>query len=117
MHILRKYYNLCTEILKDEFSFVPTMKITNTKSYNGQINQTDGKITFIQLSQYSLGSGFAWEDEDIEEAIRVVCHELAHIKYWNHNASHRCLTNIYTRKVINTIGLKNSPYYNNQEGQ
>ena len=120
MNILRKYYKICAEILKEELPLVPPMKLTNAKSYRGQITKTiktfDDKtesyeIT-IQLSKFNLyASDFCIRDEDIEQIIKTICHEFAHLTQWNHSWEHDYLIQKYMRRVVNKIGLESSIYY------
>lgn len=111
MHILREYYNLCAEILKEDLTLVPPMFISNAKTYNGQIEMIGNRIDCIKLSKYNLGSGFALEDEDVEQIVETICHEFAHITIWNHSIEHSNLTRKYIKKVVNKIELKSSIYY------
>lgn len=111
MHILREYYNLCAEILKEDLVLVPPMFISNAKTYNGQIEKTGDTIDCIKLSKYNLGSGFAFEDEDVEQMVETICHEFAHMIEWNHSPKHSNLTRKYIKKVVNKIELKSSIYY------
>jgi len=93
---LRGYYNLLADILK--LPYVPELIITEVEAYIGKSYRTNRVIKQIELSAYHLWSGnYATRarKEVTEELIETICHEFAHIKYFEHGKAHTDLTQNY----------------------
>ena len=92
MNKIEKLYNEVIEILeiKDEIKFevanldfYKALGICYTTEFKGM------KKSVIKISP----------DCPESELLDTICHEIAHIKYINHNKSHRNLTKEYFKKV------------------
>lgn len=90
MNMLTAYYIISTDILKEHLPTIPELKLTNAKGYYGKIHRENGKVKYIALSKYNLDCGRIdwWEDEDIDDLINTICHELAHMLFWDHSTEH-----------------------------
>jgi hypothetical protein len=80
--MLTAYYYTCVDILKDHLPTIPELKLTNAKGYDGKIKYENGEYT-VYLSKFNLFvSDFHINQEDINEIVDTICHEFAHMFFW-----------------------------------
>lgn len=68
MNILTAYYRISAYYLKDHLPCIPTLKLTNAKSY--------------------------------------LCHEFAHMLFWEHGDNHTEVTELFKTVVINKLQMR-----------
>lgn len=90
MNILTAYYYISAHYLKEYLPCIPELKLTDAKTYYGKIYIRDNEYKTIALSKWNLDCGPAkwWDNEDFEELIDTICHEFAHMYYWEHGENH-----------------------------
>ncbi len=93
MNVLKTYYYISAQYLKECLPYIPELKITNAKTYYGKIYVSNGKY-IIALSKWNLDCGRIewWDNEDFDLLIETICHEFAHMFFWNHGEDHSRLT-------------------------
>lgn len=106
-NLLDDYYYTIANILKDYVPTIPELKITNAKTYMGKINFIDGEFKTISLSKWNLYvSDWLIDQEDIAEIIDTICHEFAHMYYWEHSKDHEEATETMKRVVNSELKLR-----------
>ena len=113
--LMKDVYEMCGKILKEEgeIDFLPELKLTYAKGYYGKITVgqhiPSKKIIsiVIKLSRYNLDCGKLWKKEDINRLILTICHELAHMIYFDHGKDHSRLTRKYVDIVLRKTAYKN----------
>jgi hypothetical protein len=107
-NVLKFYYDYCYEVLKNclGIKYKPELKLTYAKGYDGQIKRVKYKhnneyvYVSISLSRFNLYvSDWLIEECDIMDIIDTICHELAHIRVWEHGDAHNELTDRYKAYV------------------
>ena len=108
MSILTAYYYIAADILKEYLPSIPEFKLSNAKGYYGQIEYKGNDEFLIRLSKWNLDCGpiHWWDEEDIHELVETICHEFAHIIYWEHGKEHTELTEVFTRFVENKLRIR-----------
>lgn len=109
MHLITKYYNYSAKVLDEYLPMIPEVKLTEAKSYYGKITRRNGKFTRISLSKWCLdaGSPHMWDKDDYEDLIDTICHEFAHMFYWEHGDNHTNLTEKFKALVFSNLKLTN----------
>lgn len=96
--VLTDYYYICANILRDYLSIIPKLQLTDAKTYYGRICVTTNSVT-IRLSRWNLDCGCFWEEDDYNELIDTICHEFAHLYFWEHGKEHDETTVAMVQKV------------------
>lgn len=94
------YYGRITEILKYFLPHIPSMQVTNAKTYYGSYWRKDNRSS-IALSALRL------LPVDHEELIDTICHELAHTIFPNHSQMHEVATKHFVSVVNKEWAAKN----------
>lgn len=110
---LKVYYYKCADILKDYLPYIPQIQLTNAKGYMGQIVKKSDTIV-IRLSKWNLDCGRFWEQEDIIELIDTICHEFAHMFFWEHGEDHTKMTKAMKQCCLSQLKIE---YLNEKVGK
>lgn len=103
-NILTDYYYKCAVLLKEYLVTIPELKLTNAKSYFGQIEYNGETFTTIRLSKWNLvGPEWILDDVDIIAIIETICHEFAHMNDWEHSEAHQEITTVYTKYCLKVL--------------
>jgi len=103
MNILKLCYNLSTKYLTEYLPNIPELKITNAITYNGRAykNIKTNIVHTVALSKHNLYISPSFiEEEDVNNIIETICHELAHVLYFDHSEKHKELTESFY-KIVN----------------
>lgn len=99
MNYMKAYYYKSAEILKEYLPCIPKLQLTYAKGYYGEI-QIDNSNCIIRLSRHNLYvSDWLRDNDDIDELIDTICHEFAHLLFWNHNEEHAKTTKAFVNLV------------------
>ena len=106
MNILKAYYEVAYELLKEHLPVKPELILSNAKGYDGKIVLGNGKV-IIKLSKWNLEvSDWLIDEEDINEIVDTICHEFAHMFFWNHDDDHKGLTNAFKSYVLSELKIR-----------
>lgn len=102
---IRKFYKEVTQILFEDLPDLPPfLKLSNAKGYRGQIKRIGSWCTSITVSKHYYDGDYDpkwWFDmETLLDLLDTICHELAHMTYWEHSPEHKELTAKYLEKVM-----------------
>jgi len=108
MKLLRAYYKTCCYILRQHIPTMPELKITESKKYRGQIEKRQNEFKCIRLSKHYLlnDDKFGIDEEEREEIIEVICHELAHMLFWDHSEDHTEATKLFKTVVKSELTIR-----------
>jgi len=103
MNIITKYYRMACLWLKDFIPYTPDLKLTNAKSYMGQL---DIKNQVIYISKFHhVDVLWLMDSEDRCEIIDTICHELAHTIVPRHDDLHERATKAFMTIVLNNLEI------------
>lgn len=108
MNILTTYYYVSAGYLKEYLPCIPKLKLSNAKGYYGQIEHNGNNEFTIRLSKWNLDCGpiHWWDEEDINELIDTICHEFAHLLFWEHGENHTKATKEFTKVVKSSLKIR-----------
>lgn len=88
---------VCTHHKKQDYYTIilHTVSATFVEDVNGLYRSKDGK----RWSRKTLGTPISFE-----EIVKTAAHELAHIKYFQHNLKHKIYTNDIEKMLISELG-------------
>ena len=110
---LQDYYNYCYDCLKIYLPKKPLLRVTNARSYMGQLETRNYpainlKAYCIKLSKFRLYVNESLRDaSDDEDVINTICHELAHMVYNDHGQQHKDLTLKFEDIVLENLKHNN----------
>lgn len=109
--LIAMWYEYIANILMTRYLIecVPKLEIVSVKRYRGQIEKR-GK-TFIKIKISRLD----FDTENNTDIINTICHEFAHMEYWEHGEEHTNLTIEYMRKVYEQLRKDNDIQKSNEK--
>ena len=112
--LLQYYYREVTKALDEFLPYIPVLQLTYAMGYRGRTySYNRGEVCYkIALSRVRLDMGRNYTKKDIERIVEVICHELAHIFYWEHGEDHKRLTDSFFRLSLFRLGLASVNEYN-----
>lgn len=108
---LQQTFELVSQELKAQqvVKEIPTLRLTNAKGYYGNISKFRSSINqaeyfrFISLSKVSFQERMFNNLRELKEKlIETICHEFAHMTFWNHSKEHKALTAHYVQLIKNS---------------
>ncbi|MGE5438136.1 MAG: SprT-like domain-containing protein [Syntrophothermus sp.] len=114
MNLLKVYYDYSCEILKEHLPCIPEMRYSTAKKYYGKISRRNNNKYIIYLSKFNhlYKNDWLFDKEEQEEIINTVCHELAHLIFWEHGKNHTKVTKLFSKIVNGNLRLM---YLNSKE--
>lgn len=110
MNYMEAYYYKSAEILKEHLPCIPKLQLTYGKSYYGRIQVSTDNI-IIRLSRHNLFvSEWLRDQEDIDELLDTICHEFAHLLFWNHDEDHKETTQLFLTLVKSNLEIERLKY-------
>jgi len=102
--LITMLYNYISKKLFDNkhIETIPTLEITNAKTYMGKIdrNRTSQKYLKVKISRLHC------DEENHIEIINTICHEFAHMEYWEHGEEHTKLINNYMLIISESLNIR-----------
>lgn len=102
--IIEYWYKFCSETLylHGLIDTIPELQITKVKKYKGKIVRKGDTFIKIRINDNS------YDMFNHEDLIHTICHELAHMKCWNHEEEHAILTQDYVRLIHTAHRISNN---------